>query len=255
MRGKVVLWLLVLFTGGSFGQGAASLQFAVASVRPSRRVAGRDSRGQIVTGVDKVSARNVSLMDLMVEAYRLERYRVSGGPGWLDSDEFDVEAKADGPAGKDRLRLMLQTLLSDRFQLAVHRETKEIRAYALVVDKNGPKIHPRKEGESSTEAGEREFHGDLRQFANLLSIQLSIPAVTDPSKPAMATGSPVPVLDGTGLEGTYDIGVDFRPEPGGDMFTRWQAFLQERLGLKLERRKTGTEFLVIDRAQRTPIEN
>jgi uncharacterized protein (TIGR03435 family) len=182
------------------------------------------------------------------------------GPGWLDSDEFDMDARADGPVSQEQLRLMLQNLLSERFQLSLHRYEKEVATYALVIDRNGPKIQPAPQGTKAGErsapaAGRRSFHGDMRQLANLLSVQLSIPAVSDPTRPSIATGSPVPVLDKTGLQGVYDFSVDFRPEPDSDMFQLWQRILQDQLGLKLENRKVQAQFLVVDRAARIPLAN
>jgi uncharacterized protein (TIGR03435 family) len=154
---------------------------------------------------------------------------------------------------------MLRTLLTERFQLSIRGETKERRVYALVVDGGGPKIHPTKDGEGSAAksavAGGRNFHGTLHQFANLLSVQLSIPAIADPGRPSIASASPVPVLDRTGLEGIYDFNVDFKPEADSDMFPLWQRVLKDRLGLKLESQKAKAEFLVVESALRVPIAN
>jgi uncharacterized protein (TIGR03435 family) len=258
MQSWSALSSLVWLTCVAAAQTAPAPAFAVASVKPSARVAGKDARGQIVVAADRLSGRNVSLKDLIIEAYHLERYQVSGGPNWLDSDEFDIDARADGPTSKEQLRLMLRTLLADRFRLSFRREEKELRAYALVVDKNGPKIQPTKEGETSAvkpAPGRQPFHGDMRQLASLLSVQLSIPPADDPGRPSMATGAPVPVVDNTGLPGIYDFSVEFRPELGGDMFMLWQRILQDQLGLKLESRKSRREFLVVDRAERIPIAN
>jgi len=256
-----VAWISgVLFSSGCFGQTAAAPEFAVASLKPSQNIVGRDARGRFVTGPDRLSARNVSLKDLIVEAYHVQPYQVSGGPRWLDSDEFDVDAKADGSVSKEELRRMLQTLVTGRFQLSLHRETRDTRMYALIVDKQGPRIQPAKEEENSSggsaNAGPSHFHGDLQQLANLISIQLTIPPLSDdPTRPSVASGAPIPVVDQTGLQGIYDIHVEIRPEAGGDMFTLWQRVLEDQLGLKLESRRGPAEFLVIDRAQRMPAAN
>jgi uncharacterized protein (TIGR03435 family) len=151
---------------------------------------------------------------------------------------------------------MLRSLLTERFQISMHTDTKEVRVHALVIDKNGPRIHPAKDGERSVAAaGQRSFHGDLHQLANLLSVQLSIPPIADPGRPSIASGSPVPVLDKTGLQGIYDFSFDFRVEADSDMFQLWQRILQDQLGLKLENQKARAEFLVVDRAERIPIVN
>jgi uncharacterized protein (TIGR03435 family) len=95
----------------------------------------------------------------------------------------------------------------------------------------------------------------MQQFADLLSIQLSIAMPDDPTRPGRASGLPVPVLNKTGLPGIYDFSVEIRPEPGADMLTLWQSVLQDQLGLKLESRKEQVEVLVIDHAERIPVPN
>jgi uncharacterized protein (TIGR03435 family) len=202
-----------------------------------------------------LSGKNVTLKHLITQAYHLQPYQVFGGPGWLDVSEYDIDAKADGPAGKDRLALMLRTLLAERFGVVAHREARELRVYELVVDKGGPKIHAVKDGEIPAAGGGRRFRGDLQQFANLLAVQLTIPLTDDPGKPGMASATPVPVVDNTGLAGVYEFSVDIKPELGGDMFTLWQRVLQDQLGLKLENRKSSVEVLVVDRAERVPTGN
>ena len=218
--------------------------FDVASVKVSQRQVGKDAQGEVSIGPAGLSGKNVTLKSLIAEAYQVPPHQVTGGPSWLDSNEYDVEAKAGGPTTKEQLLLMLRALLADRFRLSLHSETKELPVYELVTDKNGSKIHAAKDGRS------------MRQLANLISIQLTIPAASDdPSKPSIAGGPLVPALDKTGLEGTYDIKVDLKLEPGADSFTLWQRFLQDRLGLKLESRREKMEVLVVDSTERTPTSN
>jgi len=75
------------------------------------------------------------LKDLIAEAYRVQPFQISGGPGWLDSDEYDIDARAEASVTRERLRLMLHTLLEERFRLSLHRETREVRVYTLMVDR------------------------------------------------------------------------------------------------------------------------
>ena len=227
--------------------------FAVASLKPSARPAGKDYRGRIAVQPDRLSARNVSLTDLLVEAYGVQRFQIEG-PSWLDDDEFDIDARADNAASRAELRRMLQQLLAERFDLGVRREPRESRVFVLSAGKSGVKLHP-VSSDAPASAWPR-FHGDMRQFANLLSIQLSIPAnASDPSRPSIASGRPVPVVDETGLEGVYEFKVDLPPELGSDPFVRWQRALQEQFGLKLERRQAPVEFVKVERATRTPRAN
>ena len=95
----------------------------------------------------------------------------------------------------------------------------------------------------------------MRQFADLLAIQFSIPAASDPSTPVRAGGTLTPVLDKTGLEGTYDFTVDQRPEPGTDAFTGWKRTLEDQLGLGIESRKDDVKIVVVDSAEKIPTPN
>src|SRR4051794_3903358 len=112
-------------------------EFAIASIKPNKT--GCCTSG----GVGNGGSRNndVTLKMLIGTAYRIQEFQVSGGAGGIGSGRFDVEGKADDPkTGVDQLRLMLQSLLEDRFKLKIHRETKEVPVYLLVVGKNGPKF-------------------------------------------------------------------------------------------------------------------
>jgi uncharacterized protein (TIGR03435 family) len=213
----------------------AAQTFDVASVKRSARALGRDAYPPIVFDAAGVTARNVPLKRLIAEAYNLQPYQISG-PAWLEDDEFDVQAKAAGPAAPDQLRTMLQALLTERFHLATHRESKEMRVFEITVAKGGPKLQP--------------GSGTLAQLARRISVQLSIPAMDDPTRPAIAGGSSIPVVDKTGLTGEYDLNVQLKPQPGMDMLALWQHALQDKFGLKLDNRKAKVDLLVVDSATR-----
>ena len=184
---------------------------------------------------------------IIQEAYGVKRYQLSGGPAWLHADLFDIEAKAEGDPSRDQMMDMLQTLLADRFQLKVHRETREDNVYALVVAKGGPKLTPStadkfrialhrntpvdQEGVDYTIAGQKATAG---QIAERLG--------------DMLLGRPV--LDRTGIKGEFDFKVryatDDNPDTGPSIF----AAVQEQLGLKLEAAKGPIEILVIDQAEK-----
>jgi uncharacterized protein (TIGR03435 family) len=254
MRVTIAAISLVFWNATCFGQS-----FDVASIKPSQRQVGKDAMAPISIGPAGLSGRNVTLKRLIVQAYGLQPYQIFGGPNWLDVAEYDIDAKAGGAVSREQLGLMLRTLLADRVKLSVHRETKEMRVYELVIDKNGPKIRAVTDAEAATSkpsaGGARNFRGDLQQFANLLSIQLSIPMIDDPSRPSVASGPPVPVVDKTGLSGIFDIDVNLKLELGVDMFALWQRALQDQLGFKLENRKGPVEVLVVDSAERIPAAN
>jgi uncharacterized protein (TIGR03435 family) len=244
----------IVLAGVAVGQNTAPPVFDVASVRVSERLAGPDENNRIVFEPAGFTGRNVTLRRCLAEAYRLQLSQVVG-PAWLDRSEYDIDAKASGPAGKDQLALMLRTLLAERFKLVQHTETKELRVYELVVDKGGPRIRAVDEGGVPGVGGGFHFHGDLHRFADLLAVQLSIAGSDDPTRPGRASGPPVPVLDKTGLAGVYDFAVDIRPEPGSDIFALWQRTLQEKMGLRLESRRASVKALVVDNAEKIPTAN
>ncbi len=251
--------VLAFAAGAAFGQSAAAQpQFEAAQVKQSKPAAGR-AWEQITTDPGRMTGAGVTLKQLIFEAYDMPYYRIFGGPAWLDTEYYDLEAKAESPVNRDQLRLMLRGLLADRFKLTLHRETKELRVYALTVAKNGPKLHAAREAESSSDQKPppyvHRFRCDLTQFANLLSIRLNMPMVEDPTVPVRSTGVPVPVLDKTGIQGVFDISVEVKLDPGEDTFVAWQRALQDQLGLKLESQKAPVEVLVIDHAERVPTEN
>jgi uncharacterized protein (TIGR03435 family) len=244
---------LALFSSVAFAQASAPV-FEVASVRPSQHQVGPDYNNQLTYSTAGFTARNITLQRLSAEAYQLQLKQVTGPP-WIDQNEYDIEARAASPATREQMAIMLRSLVATRFNLKQHNETREMRVYELVTDKSGPKIHPIDSSETATPAAGFHFRGDLRQLADLLAIQLSIPASNNPAEPARASTSPIPVIDKTGLAGTFDFSVDIHPELGTDMFATWQRALQDQLGLKIESRKEGLPGMVIDDASKIPTDN
>jgi uncharacterized protein (TIGR03435 family) len=228
--------------------------FEVASVRPSQREVGPDYNNQITRSSTSFTGRNVTLRRLAAEAWRCQRDQVIGPP-WLDHNEFDVEARLPEGAPPDQVPSMLRTLLSDRFHLRAHSETRPTRVYELTVAAGGPRIHPIQPGETATAEPGLHFHGDMRQFTGLLAVQISMPAPTSASTPVIASESPTPVLDKTGLEGIYDFSIDLQPEIGTDGFTFWKRVLEDQLGLKIGSSKADLDFVVVDDALKIPTTN
>jgi uncharacterized protein (TIGR03435 family) len=245
---------MVLLSSAGVAQRPDTTEFDIASVKLSEHQAGPDYNNQLAFSPAGLTARNVTLRRLVAEAYRLQLRQVVG-PNWLDQNEYDVEARAAHSVGREELDTMLRTLLAQRFGLKQHGETREMRLYELVPDRAGPKIRPINQGETAKDGGGLHFHGEMRQFADFLAVQLSIPASDNPNQPAIAGGPTVPVLDKTGLVGFYDFSVEIKPELGTDMFTLWQRALPQRLGLRLESRRGQVEVTVIDSAARIPTAN
>jgi uncharacterized protein (TIGR03435 family) len=265
--------LVVMAAGGLWGQAAAPLTFEVASIKP----AAPDARGTMIRMMPggALTVTNATLRMLLTLAYDVRDFQISGGPGWVGSERYDINAKAERSAtaepvpedprnmtdaqrktNQEQMRQRLQALLAERFQLAIHRETKEAPVYALVVGKNGPKIQESKEGGPRLMMGRGQLNGQgalMEMLANVLSNQLGRP-----------------VLDKTGLQGKYDFKLEFTPDPGqaagpfGGLGPGPDAppppdpngpsifaAIQEQLGLRLESTKGAVEMIVIDRVEKS----
>jgi uncharacterized protein (TIGR03435 family) len=228
--------------------------FDAASVRPSQTSVGPDYNNQLSYPGSSFLAKNATLERLIAEAWGIQLKQVSG-PAWIAHNEYDIQARAaDGTTPVQRAQ-MLRTLLLERFQLKQHTETRNMRVYVLEVAKTGAKLRATSDGVGAKPGPGFPFHGDMRQFADLLAVQFSIPAMDNPNVPAKAGGPAIPVIDKTGLEGTYDFTVDIHPELGTDAFTAWQRALADQLGLQIQSRKTDVNVVVVDDALKMPAEN
>ncbi len=245
----------------AFGQDTAAKTpaFDVASIRQNKTGNGR---WRLNFTADGLTATGVTLRYVIQEAYRIYDDRLwSGGPPWLDTTRFDIEAKFDPSAVKnptaDERSAMLQQLLADRFKLAVHHQDKELPVYALVPAKNGPKLRESKAGDVIQ--GVRGpmclfLHGHPGDMAVQgcsmadLASSLSLSARDDLGRI---------VVDRTGLPGRYDFELHWALDSasatdvsGPPLFTA----LQEQLGLKLEATKAMLDTIVIDHVE-PPSEN
>ena len=120
-----------------FGQTAPPPAFEVASIKPAAPQ--QPGRMMVAMGGDpgRVNYTNVSLRNVLMRAYDVRSYQITG-PSWLDTERYDIVAKVPEGVPKEQIPAMLQNLLAERFQMTIHRETKEQSVYALVVGKNGP---------------------------------------------------------------------------------------------------------------------
>ena len=256
MRSLLIMFALVqMSTFPVCWSQAAHPSFEVASVRPSQHEVGPDYNNKITYSADRFTGKNVTLKRLIAEAWHYQINQVAG-PAWIDRSEYDIEARV--PAGTDnkQVALMIRGLLSERFHLKERTEDRQMRVYELTVGKGGSKIQPLKEGKTDAAPGSGfHFRGGMREFADLLAVQFSIPAASDPNTPVRAGGTMTPVLDKTGLEGTYDFSVDQRPELGTDAFTGWKRVLEDQLGLEIESRKAEVPMIVVEDADKVPSAN
>ena len=133
----------------SFGQQIPTdkaVTFDAASVKASSTEkqlgGGRKGEPPFTTGPTRLAARHLTLKGLISRAYGIDESQVSRGPTWIDADRYDIDAKVENPTSREAMLGMLRALLADRFRLRMHRETKTVPRYVLVVAKNGPKFGP-----------------------------------------------------------------------------------------------------------------
>ena len=230
--------------------GAKTPAFEAASIKPSKP--GGRGRSMLTDPSGRFTAENATARELITFAYNVRAFQVSGGPGWIDADHYDIVAKPEAKAGRGQIYPMAQALLADRFKLNLHRETKDLPVYTLVIAKGGPKFKEAKPDAdrpmNGIQGGRGEMTGlgaDMGLFARRL---------------AVLTGRTV--VDRTGLTGKYDFKLQWTPDtsqgmrspeeppsdntPGPSIFSA----IQEQLGLKLEASKGPVEILVIDHIEK-----
>jgi bla regulator protein blaR1 len=248
--------LLLVTTLAGYGQrGTEPPKYEVASIKPNMD---NDFRYTFRIEPDgTLAATGITLKRLMMTAYNVQGFRIVGGPGWVDSRRWDVQARPNRAASSDQIRPMLRALLEDRFQLHSHSETRNMPVYELVVDRKGAKIPTAKDTE--TRPTVRVTTGSIEltkatsaTFASQLSYALS-----------------QPVIDKTSLSGTFDFAIEWTPEPredggpttaglppgtpeppastldGPSIFTA----IREQLGLRLQSGRGPVEAVVIDDLQ------
>jgi uncharacterized protein (TIGR03435 family) len=226
---------LALFAAAAFGQAGAP-EFDAASIKLSTAPPG--SWSGIPTDTGRIAARNVTLKRCIRGAYDIPESRIVGGPRWADEDRFDIDAKAPGPADDHELMAMLQQLLAERFKLAIHRETRPLPGYALVVGKKGIAAKPSAPDERSSSSASRHSIDATGCSMGCLAMKLSEVLHT-------------PVADATGMDKRFDFKLEWTPD---ELQSQVFAAIEEQLGLKLEGRKVSTEVIVIDSAEK-PSEN
>jgi bla regulator protein blaR1 len=240
-------------------------EFDVATVKPT---ADKDNNFMLRRPQNGTfSATGVTLKMLIMSAYEVNAYQVSGGPSWIGTQRWDIQAKAEGATGlmpRDQFDEVLRALIEDRFRLKTRRESKDMPVYELVVAKNGSKLSPHTGDPAKPQDRVRMGYGSLRfQQARIagLVFQLSVQLGRT-------------VIDKTGLTGEYDFALAWLPEPGQggpesiglppqalpspapsdpnrpSIFTA----IQEQLGLRLDSQRGPVDMIVIDSVEK-PTEN
>ena len=221
--------------------------FEVASIRASPARSGEAQYVKMNVDAARASYTNVTLKLLISIAFEISDNRITGSEEWMESTKFDVDAKLPPGTGKQQIPKMLQTLLAERFGLAVHKASKTMPAYDLVVARNGPKL---KSAAPDGSGSNYIFKGKV------VGPQLSMGALAD----ILSRQTGRPVKDATGIAGMFDIRLKWTPDDItgkdgiGDEPSIYVA-LQEQLGLQLKAARENIDFLVIDHANKTPSEN
>jgi uncharacterized protein (TIGR03435 family) len=195
-------------------------------------------------------ASATTLKFLLEWAYNIQPSQHSGGPSWMDSDRYDVVAKAEGNATDAQQKLMLQTLLEDRFALKYHREKKKLSVYVLSIGKNAPKLFPPKDDEIHSMNIEPKMDPDKKIVSyHVVATRFSIAQLTDTFARQMGRV----FVNETGLDGDYDFTFDLTPDDGRpnplDPSLLMSA-LRDQLGLSLKSQDAMVDVLVIDNAEK-----
>jgi uncharacterized protein (TIGR03435 family) len=259
-------------------------EYEVASIKRFIPVSGMNMAGRagFSETPDGLDARIIAVSFIIQRAYGVEGYQISGAPDWVNSERYIIEAKMDGSvidalqklSPDDRTlarRQMLQKLLAERFNLAIHRENKELQVYNLVVAKNGPKLQEAKPDTPDADASKAGIrYGTIMFWGGHLRARgaplLSLAQI-------LTLSLHRPVLDKTALPGKYDITMNWTPDenpsqaPSGPQGSSGGApigqlpsdpsggpslftAIQEQLGLKLESGKAPVEMIAIDHVER-----
>jgi len=262
---------------------ATSPVYEVASIKPNKS---GDNRSRIMFSPDGLSATGGTLQMLIMSAYEISPHQISGAPSWLDSERYDIEAKMDSSTADELRKMsederrvarqhMLQALLADRLKLTIHRESKELPIYALVVAKDGPKFQEARPGDTYSNGvkGPDGHAGAGMMFGgNGTLTGQGVPLVNLVRFLTRALGRTV--IDKTGLTSKYDFTLKWTEERQAPMFKGTEGSqpgtggisapessgpsiftaVQEQLGLKLESGKGPVDILIIDHVEK-PSEN
>jgi uncharacterized protein (TIGR03435 family) len=213
--------------------------FETAVIRPTQAAANAGTSVELFQG-GRIKIVNEPIKLLIRMAFQLQNAQIMGGPEWLEAARYDIEAKTGLPEKikPDQLGSLMQSLLAERFSLKFHREMRELTVYALETAKDGPKLKPKSEGESSssnTTGGPNASH--LTATATSMELLAGY----------MGNRLGCIVLDKTGLTGGYDFKLDWSPdESPASTLPSLVTALREQLGLRLELHKSPVEVLVID---------
>jgi uncharacterized protein (TIGR03435 family) len=237
--------------------GRSPLTFEVASIKPAPP-GGRGGGVGPTRDPGRYTATNISLKLLVLDAYRLTLDQIEGGPEWIDRERYDVLAKPERPSSADDMRIMLQTLLAQRFQLHLHHETRRRPIYSLVVERAGQKLTPAAGNDPVTDPA---FEQSIEEFHRVKMKARSVPLSYFAWRLSRVLGRPV--IDETNATGSFDFDLTFVEEVSQDIVDRAVASgrhvelrpsifeaVEKQLGLRLESRSGPVDVIVIDHAEK-----
>jgi uncharacterized protein (TIGR03435 family) len=254
--------------------------FEVVSIKPAEAMTGPGIRIGISQDKGRITMSNVTLSMILTQAYKLKQQQLVS-PAWMESTRFDIVAKLPEGATKEQVPAMLQTMLADRFKVKIHKESKVLPIYAMVVAKGGPKLK------------ETDAEGGLRIMMSPKGREMSGKATLSRLADSLSNTLDRQVIDMTELKGAYEIDLTWSPDEsdnqrmrggpggpgpgrgpggegpgpaGGDPHADSKATdgpdapnifvaLQEKMGLKLEPRKAPVDIVVVDQAEKVATEN
>ncbi|MGA7234701.1 MAG: TIGR03435 family protein [Bryobacteraceae bacterium] len=237
----MIRFAAIFLASFAYAQTPAALQFEVAAIKPASPEEIQAGSSGCYTGHGRARCTDVTLKRCIVGAYHAGPGQIVGGPSWIDSDRFHIEAKAAEAVGDDaELDAMMKALLAERFHLTLHRETRNLQALVLEAAKNGPKLEKAPGGEAVTDSSQ-----------GLLTLKNT---TMDGLAERLARVTELPVVNHTAIDGVFNMKLVWTPEgenpkgPGSppSLFTA----IQEQLGLRLQSQKTQVEVLVVDHAER-----
>ena len=221
-----------------------SPEFDAASIKPFSG-GGRGSRltftpGRVVSTGAMFEAAGVTARQIILAAYGLKEYQLTGGPAWMNTDLYSLQAAAANPsASESELRLMLQNFLAQRFHLVLHTDTRDIAVYALKVGKNGPKLPGAGKSEDDHPSLDR-FIADARAAGGPTMVtRETMQMFVDSMNRLNASFIDRPVLDQTGLTGTYLFALHVAPEQD------YKSAVEDAFGLRFEPQKAAIDVRVI----------
>ena len=265
MRTFVRASFIALLSGAAFGQTAA---FDIADVHVSPRSdwvkkAGNQMSGGLLNA-GRYELRRATMLDLIRTAWAVDADKVYGGPSWLDYDRFEVIARAPSKTRPETLRLMLQSLLADRFKLVARTDTRPAPVWLLSAGKGKPKLKP---ADGAGSGGCQRLPPTIEDgpYANIQCRGVTMKTFA-PALPGLGSGffENLPVVDSTGIEGVWDIDLKYplrvlslsgaAPADTGTNGGIVEA-VEQQLGLRLVRGEAPQPVLVVERVNETPSAN